>query len=71
MLRYLGCDTKIIDNNTPVSELRKLDALLLSRSCKIGLTGELGNCAEYLQLEIPILGICAGHQFMARYYGEL
>ena len=30
MLRYLGCDTKIIDNNTPVSELRKLDALLLS-----------------------------------------
>ena len=70
MLRYLGCDTKIIENNTPVSELRELDALLLSGgAARVGLTGELGNCAEYLQLEIPILGICAGHQFMARYYG--
>ena len=35
----------------------------------MGLTGELGNCGEYLELDIPILGICAGHQFMARHYG--
>jgi len=26
-------------------------------------------CADYLNLDIPILGICAGHQFMARHYG--
>ena len=70
MLRYLGVDTQIIDNMTPVSELRELDGLILSGgAARVGLTGELGNCGAYLELEIPILGICAGHQFMAGYYG--
>lgn len=70
MLRYLGCDTRIIDNDTFVDELREIDALLLSGgAARVGLTGELGNCGQYLDLDIPILGICAGHQFMARHYG--
>ena len=70
MLRYLGVDTQIIENTTPVSELRELDGLILSGgAARIGLSGELGNCAEFLELKIPILGICAGHQFMARHYG--
>ena len=70
MLRYLGVDTKIIENTTPLSELRQLDGLLLSGgAARVGLSGELGNCAAYLGLEVPILGICAGHQFMARFYG--
>ena len=70
MLRYLDVDTKIIPNDTPVNELRKLDGLLLSGgAARVGLTGELGNCGAYLELEVPILGVCAGHQFMARHYG--
>jgi len=70
MLRYLGVDTQIIANTTPTSELRKLDGLILSGgAARVGLTGELGNCGAYLDLDIPILGICAGHQFMAGYYG--
>ncbi|MEE2747979.1 MAG: GMP synthase subunit A [Candidatus Thermoplasmatota archaeon] len=70
MLRYLGVDTQIIDNQTPVSELRDLDGLILSGgAARVGLTGELGNCGSYLELNIPILGICAGHQFMAGHYG--
>ena len=70
MLRYLGVDTQIIGNMTPVSELRELDGLILSGgAARVGLTGELGNCGAYLALEIPILGICAGHQFMAGFYG--
>ena len=70
MLRYLKVDTKIIDNTTPVSELRDLDGIILSGgAARVGLTGELGNCGAYLDLDIPILGICAGHQFMARHYG--
>ena len=70
MLRYLGVDTQIINNMTPVSELRELDGLILSGgAARVGLTGELGNCGAYLALEIPILGICAGHQFMAGFYG--
>ena len=70
MLRYLGVETKILPNNTPIEELRELDGLILSGgAARVGLTGELGNCADYLSLDVPILGICAGHQFMARHYG--
>jgi len=70
MLRYLGVDTIIVDNDTPVDDLRKLDGLVLSGgAARVGLTGELGNCGAFLELDLPILGICAGHQFMARFYG--
>ena len=70
MLRYLKVDTQIIDNTTPVEQLRELDGIILSGgAARVGLTGELGNCAAYLELDIPVLGICAGHQFMARHYG--
>ena len=70
MLRYLGVDTQIIPNMTAISDLRELDGLILSGgAARVGLTGELGNCGAYLELDMPILGICAGHQFMASFYG--
>ena len=71
MLRDLEVDTQIIPNDTPLTSLREdLDGLLLSGgAARIGLTGELGACGEYLTLNIPIFGICAGHQFMAIHYG--
>ena len=70
MLRYLGVDTQILSNKTPLLDLRKVDGLILSGgAARVGLTGQLGNCAEYLTLDVPILGICAGHQFMAGHYG--
>ncbi len=72
-LKYLDVDTKIIPNNTPVNEIlnKKINGLVLSGgSPRIGLDGELGNCAEIIdKIDIPILGICAGHQFIARHYG--
>ncbi len=70
MLRYLGVDTTIISNKTPIDEMREVNGLILSGgAARVGLTGELGNCGAYLGLQIPILGICAGHQFMAGFYG--
>ena len=70
MLRYLKVDTQIIENITPIENIRKVDGIILSGgAARVGLSGELGNCGAYLELDIPILGICAGHQFMARYYG--
>ena len=70
MLRYLKVDTQIIANTTPIEDLREVDGIILSGgAARVGLTGELGNCGAYLELDIPILGICAGHQFMARFYG--
>ena len=70
MLRYLGVDTIIVENDTPVDNLRELERLILSGgAARVGLTGELGNCGAFLELDVPVLGICAGHQFMARFYG--
>ena len=54
MLRYLGVDTQILPNDVPVSEIRELDGLILSGgAARVGLTGQLGNCAQYLSLEVP------------------
>jgi GMP synthase (glutamine-hydrolysing) len=73
VLRYLKQDTKMVDNKVPLAELHdaELDGLLLSGGApRVGLDGELGSCAEYVDnLDIPMLGICAGHQFLARHFG--
>ena len=70
MLRYMGIDTQILPNDTPFDSLREVDGLILSGGAtRVGLDGKLGNCAEYLEIAVPILGICAGHQFMAQFYG--
>jgi len=72
-LKYLDVDTKIIPNTAPYEQLQKenIDGLVLSGGApRVGIKDKLGNCAEYLDKStIPILGICAGHQFMARHYG--
>ena len=70
VLRYLGVDTKIHPNDTPLDGLRDIDGLVLSGgAARVGLSSELGNCGAFMGLDVPILGICAGHQFMAGFYG--
>ena len=72
-LKYLGVDTKIIPNTTPFELISDegVEGLVLSGGApRIGLENKLGNCAEYLEkASFPIMGICAGHQFMARFFG--
>ena len=59
MLRYLGVDTRILSNKTPLSEFREVDGLILSGgAARVDLTEELGNCTEYLQLDVPIHNLC-------------
>ncbi len=73
MLTYLDVNTKIMPNTTSWDLLVEegIDGLILSGGApRIGLENKLGNCDEYLKkATIPILGICAGHQFMARFFG--
>jgi GMP synthase (glutamine-hydrolysing) len=72
VLKYLGVDTKIVPNDTPVSELRGLDGLVLSGGApRVGIDpGKMGRNGEYLDgFDGAILGICAGHQFMAKHFG--
>ncbi len=73
MLKYLDATTKIVPNTTSWKELVEegVDGVILSGGApRIGLEYKLGKCNEYLKhANIPILGICAGHQFMARFFG--
>lgn len=72
-LRDLTVEAKIVPNTASFEEIAKenIDGLVLSGGApRVGLESTLGNCAEYLEkTDFPILGICAGHQFMARYFG--
>ena len=72
-LRDLDVETNIVPNTTPFKDLQRenINGLVLSGGApRIGLDSNLGNCAEYLEgATFPILGICAGHQFMARFFG--
>lgn len=73
VLRYLGQETKIVANTTPVVDLRaaKLDGLILSGgAAEPAKDGRLGRVSDYLDgLDLPVLGICAGHQYMAHHFG--
>jgi len=71
VLKYLDVDTKIVPNTAPFSEIADVDGLILSGGApRIAIESSLGNCGKYLEkANFPILGICAGHQFMAKYFG--
>lgn len=72
VLKYLGMETSIIPNTTPFEEVADVDALLLSGGApRVARDSErMGNNAQYLErAEFPILGICAGMQFMCKHFG--
>jgi GMP synthase (glutamine-hydrolysing) len=73
VLRYLKQDTRIVRNDTPLADLQAggLDGLVLSGgAASPAADGRLGAVGDYLDgLDVPILGICAGHQYMAHHFG--
>jgi len=60
-LRDAGVDTEIVDNDTPPGDL-DADGLVLSGGPDMD---RIGRCGEYLDVDVPILGICLGMQIMA------
>ena len=72
VLNYLGCRAEIVSNVTPISELERFRALVLSGGApRIETDSEaLGLISEYIDAKKwPILGICVGHQYMAEHFG--
>lgn len=72
VLRDLDVDAKIVPNNTPLQELSDGDGLVLSGGApRAGVdAGKMGSNGDYIdRAAVPVLGICAGHQFMALHLG--
>ncbi len=70
VLRYLEIDSNIISNTTDPADI-SADGLVLSGGAPT-ISDErlkLGRTDEYLEMGIPILGICVGAQYIARYFG--
>ncbi len=64
-LRDMGVDVDIVDNETP-AEAVDADGLVLSGGPSID---RIGTAVDYLDLDIPILGICLGMQVIATELG--
>jgi GMP synthase (glutamine-hydrolysing) len=68
-VRDLGMDSLIVSNTTPPGEILATapDGIILSGGPSME---RIGLCGEYVQqLNLPVLGICLGHQLIARSFG--
>jgi len=71
-LRYLGVEAKIIPNTTPLEEIKamKPKGIIFSGGPDIEKTGNCSAILEhYEEFNVPILGICLGHQLIAKHFG--
>ena len=73
VLRDLEADCEIKSNESEIDEISDADGIVLSGGApSIAYESfRLGKTTQYLdKFKVPILGICAGAQFMALHYGS-
>lgn len=72
-LNYLDVESKILPVKTKVSDILNYDGLIFSGGAiriALGDSNQTGNAAKYIEeFSGPILGICAGQQFIGLYFG--
>ncbi|MCI4331906.1 MAG: GMP synthase subunit A [Thermoplasmata archaeon] len=70
VLRDLDVESRIIPNTTPFEELDADGVVLSGGALSLEGTDTLGRVAEWVdRIPVPVLGICVGHQFLARHFG--
>jgi len=71
VVRDLGAEAKIMPNTTPLEKIDADGLVLSGGSPRAGVNRDaMGLNGRYLEeLSIPIIGICAGHQFIALHLG--
>jgi len=64
-LRDMGVDVELLDNDTPPEDI-DADGVVLSGGPDMD---DIGACPDYLDLDVPVLGICLGMQLIADQLG--
>jgi GMP synthase (glutamine-hydrolysing) len=70
-LKYLGVESKLIKNDVTPNDLRELDlsGIVVGGGPFLEESGNSKAVIEEFYKEIPILGICLGHQILAQVFG--
>ena len=71
VLRDLGADARIVPNTLPYDELQADGVVLSGGALSLeGTDAPLGRVGDWIdRVEVPVLGICVGHQYLARHFG--
>ncbi len=68
-LTYLGIENKLVSNETSLEDIKAMnpEGIILGGGPSIE---RIGNCEDIImQMDVPILGICLGHQIIANVFG--
>jgi GMP synthase (glutamine-hydrolysing) len=70
-LRYLGVESRLLKNDLGPDDLRTLEpeAIVVGGGPFLEESGNSGKIIEEFHKELPILGICLGHQIIAKAFG--
>lgn len=68
-LTYLKIENKLVSNETSLDEIKSMnpEGIILGGGPSID---RIGNCEDIIkEMDVPILGICLGHQVIANVFG--